>query len=106
MLAPICISDQSTGYWVVIALSVLFGSVYAVLQASLYGLAGPAVVLLNNLNLGIGLSGMSINLVRIVLVASVSSNTVSAQIFFYISGSFLIVCTYLAWNFINNYNKE
>jgi len=30
-LAPICISDESTGYWVVITLCVLFGSAYAVM---------------------------------------------------------------------------
>ena len=31
VLAPICISDESTGYWVVITLCVLFGSAYAVM---------------------------------------------------------------------------
>ena len=31
VLAPLCIKDESTGYYVVITLSVLFGTAYAVL---------------------------------------------------------------------------
>ena len=31
VLTPLCIKDESTAYWVVITLSLLFGSVYAIL---------------------------------------------------------------------------
>ena len=81
----------------------LFGSVYAVLQAALYGLAGPQAVLLNKLNLGIGISGLSVNCLRIIVLASVESNSVGAQIFFYVTGAYLLVCTYLAWKFVHDY---
>ena len=103
VLVPICISDESSAYWIVIALSVLFGSAYAVLQAALYGLAGPTMALLNSMNLGLGFSGLSVNLLRIVVLASVKSNTTGAQIFFYTTGAYLTLCTYLAWRFIHLY---
>ena len=78
VLVPLCLSDESTAYWIVIALSVLFGTAYAVLQAALYGLAGPTQVLLNSLNLGLGFSGLSVNLLRIIVLASVKSNETGA----------------------------
>ena len=103
VLVPICVKDESVGYSIVIALSVLFGSAYAVLQAALYGLAGPTEGLLNALNLGLGFSGLSVNLLRIIVLASVKSNTTGAQIFFYTTGAYLLLCTYLAWRFIQQY---
>ena len=78
VLIPLCITDEATAYWTVIMLSVLFGTAYAILQAALYGLAGPNAQLLNNLNLGIGISGLSVNLLRILVLATVESNTVGA----------------------------
>ena len=78
VLVPICITDEATAYWIVIMLSILFGSAYAILQAALYGLAGPNAKLLNKLNLGIGISGLSVNLLRILVLATMKSNTVGA----------------------------
>jgi len=106
VLVPICITDEATAYWIVIMLSFLFGSAYAILQAALYGLAGPNAQLLNKLNLGIGISGLSINLLRILVLATVKSNTVGAQIFFYTTGIYLLVCTALANQFVKNYEKD
>ena len=83
VLVPLWVSDESTAYWLVIMLSLLFGSAYAVLQAALYGLAGPSAELMNNLNLGIGISGLSVNLLRIIVLASIDDNAIGAQIFFY-----------------------
>ena len=103
VLVPLCLSDESTAYWIVMSLSVLFGTAYAVLQAALYGLAGPTQELLNSLNLGLGFSGLSVNLLRIVVLASVKSNETGAQIFFYTTGAYLMLCTYLAWRFIFQY---
>ena len=100
VLIPLCVADEATAYWLVIVLSLLFGSAYAILQAALYGLAGPAIGLLNNLNLGIGISGLSVNCLRIVVLATVESNTVGAQIFFYTTGVYMLVCSYLAWLFV------
>ena len=72
----------------------------------MYGLAGPAIGLLNNLNLGIGISGLSVNCLRIVVLATIESNTVGAQIFFYTTGVYMFVCSYLAWLFVKNYNSD
>lgn len=106
VLVPLWVSDESTAYWLVIMLSLIFGSAYALLQAALYGLAGPSAELLNNLNLGIGISGLSVNMLRIVVLASISSNTVGAQIFFYTTGAYLLLCTYLAWRFVTDFQND
>ena len=106
VLIPICLNDESSAYWIVISLSVLFGSAYAVLQAALYGLAGPTLVLLNALNLGLGFSGLSVNVLRIIVLASVESSETGAQIFFYTTGAYLMLCTYLAWRFIHHYQRD
>ncbi len=78
VLVPITVADEATAYWLVITLSIVFGSAYAILQAALYGLAGPVAQLLNNLNLGIGISGLSVNLLRILVLSTVKSNVVGA----------------------------
>ena len=103
VLVPLCIADEATAYWTVIALSVLFGSAYALLQAALYGLAGPVAALINNLNLGIGISGLSVNVLRILVLASVESPTTGAYIFFFTTGAYLLFCTCLAWRFVSLY---
>ena len=69
-------------------------------------MAGPTLTLLNALNLGLGFSGLSVNVVRIIVKASVSSNTTSALIFFGMTGAFMMLCTYLAWRFIDLYEKD
>ena len=87
-------------------MSVLFGSVYGVHQAAMYALAGQAAVIMNIFNLGISISGLAVNFLRIIVLATVTSNTVGAQIFFYTSGVYLIVCSFLAWKFVNEYQED
>ena len=58
---------------------------------------------MNKLNLGIGISGLSVNVLRIICLASVKSQSVSAQIFFYTTGAYLCMCTVLAFRFISQY---
>jgi hypothetical protein len=106
VLLPLVIADQTLGYYLVLILSVLFGTSYAVLQASLYGYAGPNAGLTNKLNLGIALSGLAINSVRMIMLASVSNLDIEAQIFFYGSALFLAVCTYFAYRFTNEYQND
>lgn len=72
-LLPIQIQDQATGYYVTLAISVLFGCSYAVLQATLYQVAGPNAGLTNKLMLGIGLSGFLINAIRMIFLALVTN---------------------------------
>ena len=89
-----------------IGLAILFGSNLAILQMASYSLAGPSVELLNNFNLGVGISGLSINLFRIIILATIDSNTTGAQIFFYTTGVYLMLCSYLAMKFVNDYEAS
>mmetsp|Transcript_39509 Transcript_39509/g.51718 ORF Transcript_39509/g.51718 Transcript_39509/m.51718 type:complete len:208 (+) Transcript_39509:25-648(+) len=100
VLVSLCIDDESTAYWLVLGLSFLFGSCYAILQAALYGLAGPSVTLMNNLNLGIGLSGFVINLLRVIVLAAIKDDAEGAEIFFFTTGAYLLFCTVLAGRFV------
>ena len=72
----------------------------------MYALAGQAAVIMNIFNLGISISGLAVNFLRIIVLATVTSNTVGAQIFFYTSGVYLIVCSFLAWKFVNEYQED
>ena len=74
VLVSLSVTDESAAYWIVLSLGFLFGCCYAIMQAALYGLAGPSAALMNNLNLGIGLSGLSINLLRVITLASIKDN--------------------------------
>ena len=56
VMVPLYVEDEKTAYMIVLSLCVLFGIDYALLQASLYGFAGPSEVLMNNINLGTGIS--------------------------------------------------
>jgi len=76
VLVPLAMAKQneSTAYWIVIGLAILFGSSIALLQGVLYGIAGPCAALTNNLMLGVGISGMVVNLLRMVFLASMPNN--------------------------------
>ena len=106
VMVPLYVENEKTAYMIVLSLCVLFGIDYALLQASLYGFAGPSADLMNNINLGTGISQLAVNLLRMVVLASVKSNEVGAQIFFYTAAVYLIFCTYLAWRFISDYEKH
>ena len=71
-----------------------------------YSLAGPSVELLNNFNLGVGISGLTINCFRIIILATIDSNTTGAQIFFYTTGVYLMLCSYLAWKFVCDFEAH
>ena len=100
VIVSLSVDDESSSYWIVLTLSFLFGSCYAVLQAALYGLAGPSFVLMNNLNLGLGLGGLLVNVLRIIVLATVKNHSTAAEIFFFTAGAYLLFCTVLAGRFI------
>lgn len=89
-----------------LTLSVLFGCSYAILQASLYGTAGPNAGLTNKLMLGIGLSGLLINGIRMIFLAAVTNLNIEAQMFFYGSAFFLLICTVLSYFFVDDYQAD
>lgn len=77
-LLPLQIQNQAAGYYSVLSISALFGTSYAVLQATLYQIAGPSANLTNALMLGIGLSSLIVNAVRMVFLAAVPNLNVEA----------------------------
>ena len=103
VLIPLAVKDQATAYWITISLAVVFGCSYAILQATLYGVAGPCAALTNNLMLGIGLSGLIINAIRMIFLASIKNLDLEAQLFFYGSALFLFLCTYLSFTFVRGH---
>ena len=102
---PLVVQDQFKAYWTVIGLDIAFGCAYALLQAALYGTAGPAPALTANLMVGLGVSGLGINIIRMILLASVKNQQESAQIFFYFSGAILVLCTIFAYIFSSDFDK-
>ena len=106
VIVSLCFDDESSSYWTVLTLCFLFGCCYAILQAALYGLAGPSFVLMNNLNLGLGFSGLSVNVMRMIVLASVEDPRKGAQIFFYTAGVYLLCCTILAARFVHKFEKN
>ena len=77
-LLPLQISNQTTGYYSILGISALFGTSYAVLQATLYQIAGPSAELTNALMLGIGVSSLVVNAVRMVFLAAVPNLNIEA----------------------------
>jgi len=75
--------SKTSSYHAVLAISVIFGASYAILQASLYGYAGPNATCTNKLMLGIGFGGFLVNAVRMIFLASVKNLDIEAQMFFY-----------------------
>ena len=71
-LVPTLVADEATAYWAIISLAVLLGACMAILQSALYGSAGPSAELTNMINLGMGVSGLSINCFRIADLATLS----------------------------------
>lgn len=105
-LLPIHIQDQSTGYICVLLLSVVLGCTYAVLQSSLYAVAGSDAGLINKFNLGMGLSGLAINLTRMGFLALITNLDIEAQCFLYGSALYLLVCAYLSFIFVKAYQAD
>ena len=102
VIISLCVKSlgESNAYWAVLTLCFLFGSCYAIMQAALYGLAGPSMALMNNLNLGIGMSGLTVNVIRIIVLATVKNSTTGAEIFFFSAGAYLLFVTVLVGWFV------
>lgn len=59
--------------------------------------------LTNQLMVGIGVSAVSMNLIRMLFLAILSSS--GAVLFFIITGVYLLLCTVLAWNFVIKFTE-
>ena len=69
-------------------------------------MAGPSADLTNALMLGIGVSSLIVNAVRMVFLAAVPNLNIEAQMFFYGSALFLLFCTYLSFRFVSEYESD
>jgi len=56
--------------------------------------------------LGIGVSSLVVNAVRMVFLAAVPNLNIEAQMFFYGSALFLLFCTYLSYVFVSEYEAD
>lgn len=81
------------------------GCAIAFLQSALYGIAGVSMKLTNKLMVGIGMGGVSMNVIRIVCMSTVDSNDVSAAVFFSISAMYLLFCAILSLYFTRTHAK-
>ena len=106
-IVPNIVQDETTAYWIILSLSFLLGSCMALLQSALYGAAGPCAELNNRMNLGVGVSGLIINCLRMVDLAALSNDEVtSAYVFFFTACVFLVLCTVLAFRFVRAFNLD
>lgn len=101
VIVPIEISDEKTSYTIVLVLSAMFGISYAFLQSGLYGVAGPCPAQTNSLTVGLGISALLLNLMRVIVLASTDDLELGAQIYFYLTGTFMAVCTFLSYRYVN-----
>lgn len=54
-----------------------------------------------------GLSGLLINILRILLLITIPNNlTKNAELFFYTSAGFLAICAVLAYRFVKDYEDK
>lgn len=81
------------------------GCAIAFLQSSLYGIAGVSVKLTNKLMVGIGLGGVTMNVLRIICMVTLDSNDASAKVFFSIASGYLLLCGILAVIFVRGESK-
>lgn len=105
-VVPTVFSNERTAYSIIIGLAMLLGACMAILQSACYGVAGPSAQLMDKFNLGVGVSGLAINTLRIVVLATLSDFTVIAYVFFCGTGAFLILCTVLALRFVREFSTD
>ena len=61
--------------------------------------------LMNSLMIGVGISSLAMNVMRMIFLATVQSYAVGQVVFFTMSGAYLIACSYLAFSFLNRYDE-
>ena len=81
----------------------IYGSSIALLQVTLYGVAGPKPELTNAFMVANGLSSLSVNLLRIFMLAFIPDKETGAKIFFGFSVSFLTLCTIVSFLYLRRY---
>ena len=104
---PTAVQSESLAYWLVILVSVVYGASVGLLQPTSYETAGPSAKLIIKVQIGVGLSGLLINLLRILLLVTIPSNLeLNAELFFYLSAGYLALCTVLSFLFVRDFNRH
>jgi hypothetical protein len=104
---PTMVKSESLAYWLVILVSVVYGASVGLLQPTSYETAGPSAKLIIKVQIGVGLSGLLINLLRILLLVTIPKNLeLNAELFFYTSTGYLAICTILSYFFVKDFNKN
>ena len=88
-------------YNLLLTVCAIYGASIAMLQVTLYGVAGPVPELTVAFMVGLGLSSFLTNLLRIALHVLINDPDVEAVIFFGICTLFMSVCTYLSYLFLS-----
>ena len=88
-------------YSLLMVVCAVYGASIALLQVTLYGVAGPVPELTVAFMVGLGLSSLLTNLIRIILHTCVDDSDIEALIFFGLCTMFLSGCTYLSYIFLN-----
>jgi len=96
--------SQETAYAWLIVLIMLFGGFCGLLQATLYGLAGSQGVVHYTaaLMVGIGVSNVATNLLRMLFLAILPGYVSGAFTFFVLTALFLLVCGFLGIFLLRN----
>jgi len=89
-----------TIYYLTLGVAAVYGTSTALLQVTLYGVAGPVPQLTVAFMVGIGLSSMLTNIVRIILHLMEGDPNTEAIVFFLLSTLFLAFCTLLSYKFL------
>ena len=87
-------------YIFLLIISGIYGASVALLQVTLYGVAGSSAVNTSAFMVGIGLSAMIVNLLRILLLVIEPNTVVGAYIFFGITAIFNLISTFVAYRYV------
>ena len=87
----------NTFYKLLLATSGIYGASVALLQVSLYGVAGSSAANTSSFMVGIGFSAMSVNLLRILLLVVEPDIVTGAYIFFGITAFLNLISTVVAY---------
>jgi len=87
-------------YNLTLFVSAVYGTSTAFLQVTLYGIAGPVADLTTSLMVGVGLSSLLTNFVRIILHLLSSHYLTEAFVFFGLATLFGLFCTILSFKFL------
>lgn len=104
VIIPSTVTNIELSYNLALLIAGIYGSSVALLQVTLYGVAGPHPEFTISFMVGIGISSLAVNLLRIILMVLIGVDeklTIQAYVFFVISVFFLALCTLVSYRLVN-----